>query len=316
MEEAIYKHQAIVAALNNYPRDQWPRVIAALTIYGMQALEQRYNVPTLSLEQLESLCGIHSYDSLENAGISTFMRELNTIKDELFRLNQRVDQTVQNSYRVSAPLTDRKQYDTYAQAETLIRPYIFRKPSSAWRTSKKKKVRSHSPKHHDLYLPPHVPHKGKRRSDRSKERVSSNRKKATIKRTVPLYLKNVRSRILPNIEKDKLEYNIRQHFETTKKKEAEPEVEEGRDGHLMDIADRYLHNSIINYFTKPRAPMTSSPSEHFSTSQEDAKSDCNQDSPSREEYGANQYGDVYVEAAPESSWKPFSCSIGNRSRSK
>lgn len=314
MEEALYKHQAIVAVLNNYPRNQWTRVIAALTLRGIQALEQRCSVSTLPLEQLEALCGIS--DSLENAGISTFIRELNTIKDELFRLNQRVDQTVQNTNRVSAPPTGRKQYETYAQAETLIRPYIYRKPSSAWRASKKKKVRSHSPKHHDLYLPPHVSRKGKGRSDRSKEPVNSSREKAVAKRTVPLYLKNVQSKILPVIEKDKLEYNIRQHFGTTKKKEVEAEVQEGGNNHLMDIADRYLHNSIINYFTKPRSRMASSPSEHFFTSQEDAKSNYNQDSPYREEYEANQYAEDYVEAAPESSRKPSSHSIENLPRSK
>ena len=293
--ETIFSHKVISPVLNNYPREKWTRAVIALIVYGIRALGLKHNLSILSLERLESLSGTQSSNSFENTQISNFIQEINTIKDELFRLNQKVDKTMQRGYKMSGSWSDRKGYDTYAQVETLARPYIYRKPSSAWR--KKKKIRSQSPKRHTT-----------QRDTKSTARDN----KATIKRNIPLYLKNVQSRILPAIEKDKLEYNMRQHFGNRREEEVNVQEDDNR---VMGIADKYLHNSIINYFSKAYPNIPNSPSDQLFSSQEDIKSsngspikEVNGSPSIREEYEVHQYDDAlpYSYDISANNWRTIS----------
>ena len=203
------------------------------------------------------------------------MRELSDIKDEIFRLNRKIDQ---KSIEMRVPLTTRTKtnkinFDSNGVSSKANRDY--RKSPKTWRNNKIG-AKSHSTRHKELY-PLWFNDKG-RLIERKEEKSALKTNK--VNRNIPLYLKNVQSKILPQIEKDKLEYNMKEHFTNPNKlanaeKEINEQIENGEDNdkimnHQEDASPSKSQSESVS---KSQSKSQSQVEENNENSQEDAESD-------------------------------------------
>ena len=276
MSSDIFNYPLIEPILSNYPKSQWSRLIIAFTVYGIHSLSPYYSLSKLSLNELESICGVPAENlSLQPTSVSGFMRELSDIKDEIFRLNRKIDQ---KSIEMRVPLTTRTKtnkinFDSNGVSSKANRDY--KKSPKTWRNNKIG-AKSHSTRHKELY-PLWFNDKG-RLIERKEEKSALKTNK--VNRNIPLYLKNVQSKILPQIEKDKLEYNMKEHFTNPNKlanaeKEINEQIENGEDNdkimnHQEDASPSKSQSESVS---KSQSKSQSQVEENNENSQEDAESD-------------------------------------------
>ena len=354
MEQSLISNPIIRATLLDYPKAQWKRVIVAIALYGIQSLKKNYHSSNLSVEQLESICGLHSK---KTTGMTMFMNELKNIKREIVKLDKKIDQSANTINKENIHPNKGYHYDNKRSTsqptskKVEIKPHAIRKPLGLCRTKNENEGKSTLAKPNSIYpswWPKTTrPEELNYENVRAKNMIPTVReiRKQTIQQAnrtiyqhpkktektnqtahiVPSYLKNVQSRILGNIEKDKMEYKIR------KTQKANPRIQVDQNeiigSNTMEAADRYLDNSIINHFTKvgnqniPSESYSNSPSQNQSPqlesnrseqmpySSEDRQGNIISDSDKQQSY---KYNSSYAEELKRSNWEARH--IGEESR--
>ena len=226
MERSILSHPAITEVLSNYHESLWNRVIIALILKGIHSIKSLYPSLELSVEELE---GNNKVMCKEHNQIPNVMDELKAIKSELFKLDKKIDQS----------------------ARTTRKDFVYHKEDVPIKSVRYEKKRNHQPKSINRHKSTSEVRAIKnikllklRSNYKSLPKKSTlTKKKRVIKRT-PSYLKNVQSRILSNIERDKIQYKMQKHEINTQSKKQQ--------NYSIRNADKYLDNTIINHFTKAR----------------------------------------------------------------
>jgi len=215
--EVIYKHTTVALILANYPKTHWKNVILALAIYGIQSLKKEDKLSSLTIDQIEEMCNTKQNRTND---LTVCIKELNTIKKELSKLDKRFDERHGNKENeVVVPI---KEVDTKVQS--LKKPKdeakaMASRPSSAWRSkgttnrnsSKQMKVyptrwpkaTQDNPKNEKARSTAIMPIRTKRSVTVKKAEGSASKGNT---KNLPTYLKNVQSKILGNIEQAKADY--------------------------------------------------------------------------------------------------------------
>ena len=82
MSSDIFNYPLIEPILSNYPKSQWSRLIIAFTVYGIHSLSPYYSLSKLSLNELESICGVPAENlSLQPTSVSGFIADFSEAKD-------------------------------------------------------------------------------------------------------------------------------------------------------------------------------------------------------------------------------------------
>jgi len=238
--------------ISNYPKSQWKRVIVAVLIYGINSLKRHHHFSHLSIDQLEMICGVKKKKATD---MSLFMRELNNIKKELLKLDKKIDLTAnkENINKNSSTQNSNKRSTSHPiKGEETVK-CVTNAPSTRYKRDKNKTVTSMARGGYIQQWP-----KSTRAIDYEKVRVRNmipslrearRQVNKTINRTTytkpkitfnPPYLKNVKSKIISNIDKDKREYKLRKNT----MKRVSNQVER------LNTADKYLQDPIIDHFTK------------------------------------------------------------------
>lgn len=226
--ELIYRHIAVAPVLANYPKSHWKHVVLALAVCGIRSLKENNKLASLSIDQIEDLCSVQSNKNRDKE-LAVCMKELNTIKKELSKLDKRFDEAHGNKENtVVASNNSKGEAKTQSVRKTVdsAKPKAAR-PSSAWRA---KGTGKNSSKQIGVYPPwwPKTTHENAQSESgirsrakstavtpmRSKRLAASKKpensaSKGTL-RSLPSYLKNVQSRILGDIEQAKMEYTKKQ----------------------------------------------------------------------------------------------------------
>lgn len=271
MERRILSHPSIAEVLSNYPEALWNRAVVALILKGIHSIKFQHPLLELSIEELESCCDC-SYK--EDIQMPNFIDELKAIKSELFKLDKKIDQTARttrkdlacnneefirnakhpiNSVRADTLAHEKNKATGYGAQECKRRSCLGRKACAKSRRKSVSEIRAAE----------HIKLLKLRSNCKSVPKNSLHSRKRGVIRRTPSYLKNVQSRILSNIERDKIQYKMRQQCNFQTNSIPQPSNNERRDllriggeGHLIREADRYLDNPIISHFTQvgnPRA---------------------------------------------------------------
>jgi hypothetical protein len=220
--QVIYKHSIVAPILTNYPKTHWKNVILALAIYGIHSLRREGKLSSLTIGQIEDMCSIRQHRTND---LAVCIKELNTIKSELSKLDKRFDETHGNKQNVVTVST--KEPNTKVQP--IKKPkdegtgsaskQVACRPSSGWRT--KGTTNRNSSKQmnvHPARWPKTTQDSTKNERARStaitpmRTKCSNTVKKPEDSaskgnlRNLPSYLKNVQSMILGNIKQAKAAY--------------------------------------------------------------------------------------------------------------
>ena len=217
--EAIFTNPVISSILSNYPKPYWTRAVVAFTIYGINTLKTHHDLSYLTINDIESFCQVSAPKEHRIGGMNVFMKELHTIKNKISNLDKRINENKETELEIP-----KKKSPVKNESKTFA-PYMAARPSSLWRTKTNGKSENKEIKNALVY--PEWWPQGKvsenkkiiQDKSRAKSTIGSARRKQKSigkkeskpdKLITPTYLKNVQSKILTNIEQDKLKYEINQ----------------------------------------------------------------------------------------------------------
>lgn len=273
MEELLLQ-PLIFSAVSNYPKAQWKRVATALLVHGINSLKRQCDLSKLSVGQLEAICGVKKKNIPD---ISLFIKELSSIKKELLKLDKKIDLTANkenvdknlpaqhlNKRSTSQPTKAKgdngtrgginAQLGRYKTQEKLLAPTS---KASNWPKSTRAYTAAQTKDYERVRMRNMVPsiREARRQANKLANRSAYPHPKKSTKAAIvlnPRYLRNVQSRIISNIERDKMEYNLRRQTmkklaNTASQKDTRSRNAERAEKHATD---KYLANPIINHFAK------------------------------------------------------------------
>eukprot|EP00826_Nyctotherus_ovalis_P008280 TRINITY_DN12139_c0_g2_i8.p1 TRINITY_DN12139_c0_g2~~TRINITY_DN12139_c0_g2_i8.p1 ORF type:complete len:450 (+),score=100.68 TRINITY_DN12139_c0_g2_i8:1051-2400(+) len=271
--EELLQQPLIFSAVSDYPRAQWKRVATALLVHGINSLKRQCDLSKLSVGQLEAICGVKK--NIPN--ISLFIKELSGIKKELLKLDKKIDLTANkenvdknlptqhlNKRSTSQPTKAKGEKGTRGDAKAQLNHYKTQEkqlPSLARASNWPKSTRACTAVHAKDYervrtrnMVPSI-REARRLANKLANRTAYLHPKKSAKAVVilnPAYLRNIQSRIISNIERDKMEYNLRKNTMKKLGSSASQANARSRNPERAEkpATDKYLENPIVSHFAK------------------------------------------------------------------
>eukprot|EP01022_Parablepharisma_sp_SALTPOND_P007183 TRINITY_DN1291_c0_g1_i1.p2 TRINITY_DN1291_c0_g1~~TRINITY_DN1291_c0_g1_i1.p2 ORF type:complete len:424 (-),score=38.79 TRINITY_DN1291_c0_g1_i1:94-1365(-) len=91
MEDIIVNDETISTILSRFPKPQWPRLIRALVLYGIETFKKNTSFPSMSLAEIE---GIAAPSTRQDRSLQIFMKEIESIKNSLHKLDKKIETSI------------------------------------------------------------------------------------------------------------------------------------------------------------------------------------------------------------------------------